>query len=351
MANAADMLARAECALQERNLARALALFHLAEAEGYAPDRCAGGRWMTAMLSGDFAAAWHESDAIRLRRRPDPHRFWQGEDFSCRRVIVRCLHGFGDIVQFLRYAPLLHAHALNIVAECAPRAVDLVRCLPGIDEVATWDSEARAGSPVWDVQVELMELPYIFRSTLADLPAVTPYLDLSQAELEHASRLLSRGREPNIGVVWSAGDWNPSRSIPLSLLASVLARPGWTFVNLQGGPVREQWADLSDVANLRDVPELTDAGLVPLAAAIAQLDLIITVDTLAAHLAGALNIPCLLLLQYAADWRWMIDRDDSPWYPSLRLVRQPKPNDWQGAVLNLNRILDQWFANRMRVAA
>jgi len=341
----ANTLARAECLLEARDPVRALVLFDRAEAEGHNPDRCAAGRWTAAMLSGDFSAAWHESDAIRLRGSPDPNRLWEGEDFCNKRIILRCLHGLGDAVQFLRYAPLLRARAERLIVECAPCATELVRCLPGIDEVVTWGPKSPITPSVWDIQIEIMELPYLFRSTLTSLPTTESYLHLPEGDLQHASDLLAYGCGPRIGIVWSAGKWNPSRSIPLYLLAPTLTRHDVKFWNLQGGLVRQQWSNLPCSPNFHDLSILADAGVVPLAAVIAQLDLVITVDTLAAHIAGALNIPCLLLLQYAADWRWMIDRDDSPWYPSLRLLRQPEPNDWPGVVRNLDRVLDQWLAN------
>jgi hypothetical protein len=194
-----------------------------------------------------------------------------------------------------------------------------------------------------------MELPYLLRISLADLPTSTGYLRLPPHELDRASRAIrSRDRSravPNIGVVWSSGDWNPARSIPFELLAPILSRNDCRYWNLQGGPLRNQWRSLNH-PGLCDTSLLADCGLVPLAAIIAQLDLVITVDTLAAHLAGALAIPCFLLLQYRADWRWMVDRDDSPWYPSLRLFRQAFPGDWPGVVRNLDFALDAWIAAR-----
>lgn len=339
MTSNVDTLTRAERLLEERRLAQAAWLFHRAEAEGYDSDRCAAGRWMAAMLAGDFAAAWEESAAIRRRGMPDPNRFWQGENWHGKRVMLRCLHGLGDAVQFLRYAPQLRACSKRLVIECDPRAVDLVRCLAGVDEVTTWSLDGPATSPVWDVQLEIMELPFIFRSTCVDLPIATNYLRLPLSELHNVARVLPACCGPNVGIVWSSGEWNLSRSFPLQLLMPILVHRECQFWNLQGGLIRNEWQSLPAWPNLHDTPVAADAGPVPLAALIAHLDLVITVDTLAAHLAGALGIPCFLLLKYAADWRWMVDRDDSPWYPSLRLFRQPAPGDWQGAIAQVDRAL------------
>lgn len=344
-----EALANAESLLEQRLLSESLICFDQAERQGADPDRCAGGRWMTSALQGNLTAAWVESDAIRRRNAPDPNRLWQDEDPSGKRVILRCLHGFGDSVQLLRLAPRLRSLCSRLVVECAPRAVDLLRCLPGIDEVISWDEVAPASPTFWDVQLELMELPYVLRISLADLPISTGYLRLPPSELHRASRAIGSCNDsravPNIGIVWSSGDWNPSRSIPFELLAPILSRNDCQCWNLQGGPIRNQWHSL-DSPSLHDTPLLADSGLVPLAAVIARLDLVITVDTLAAHLAGALNIPCLLLLQYAADWRWMVHRNDSPWYPSLRLLRQAVSGDWSDVVRNLDCALNEWLAAR-----
>lgn len=303
---------------------------------------------MIFAMQGNLTAAWAESDAIRRRNAPDPNRFWEGEDPSGRHVIVRCLHGFGDSVQFLRLAPRLRSLCSHLIVECAPRAVDLLRCLPGIDEVIPWGEIPPDGPQPWQIELELMELPYLLRITVDDIPS-TGYLRLPPHELHRASRAIGscntlRG-VPNIGVVWSSGDWNPSRSIAVELLAPILSRNDCHYWNLQGGPSRNQWRRLNH-SSLYDTPLLDDCGLVPLAAVIAQLDLVITVDTLTAHLAGALNVPCFLLLQYCADWRWMVDRSDSPWYPSLHLFRQTAPGDWAGLVRDLDCTLSKWIAAR-----
>lgn len=302
---------------------------------------------MAAMLSGDFQSAWQESDAIRFRGRTDPHRFWNGESLRGKHVIVRCLHGFGDSIQFLRYAAKIRAAAASLLVECAPRAVELLRCLPGIDEVISWETDTSAHPPSWQVQLEVMEMPYVFRSVISDLPIVTNYLHVPSGELDRAASALEpKAKAPRIGIAWSSGEWNSSRSVLLQALSPILSRAEFEFWNLQGGGVRQEWQKLGPSLHLRDTHLLADSGLVPLAAVIAHLDLVITVDTLAAHLAGALGVPCFLMLQHAADWRWMIERDDSPWYPSLRLFRQPAPGDWMSVICNLDRALTEWLKAR-----
>ncbi len=280
------------------------------------------------MLLGEFEPAWQHSDALRMRNSPDPHRFWQGEAIVNKRIIVRCLHGFGDAVQMLRYAPMLAERAAHVVYEVPPRMVAIARCFYGVDDVITWGEDAPSSPPEWDVQIEVMELPYVFRTVEGDLPIAKRYVDVPlPAMLDAANRMGERKRR-RVGVVWSAGKWNPERSIPFQLLVPVLRNPKIEFWSLQGldaAPPAEDWW-------MHDQVAITGDGILPLAATIANLDLVITVDTLAAHLAGALDVPALLLLQHAADWRWMHNRVDSPWYRSLTLIRQEAAGDWESVM-------------------
>jgi hypothetical protein len=313
---AAELLANAEALLNTRHLPAAREAFALAASAGAAPDRINGGLWQLNMLSGDFEQAWQQSDALRSRNAPDPHRFWTGESIAGKRLIVRCLHGFGDAVQMLRYAPQLRALASELTFEVPPRLLPLAPHFAGVHNVITWGDQAPQPPPEYDLQLEVMELPYLLRTTLADLPIATRYLQPDQrADLGQRTK-------PRVGIVWSAGQWNPSRSIPLKLLEPVLANPNIEFWSLAGQGSANEAAHLP----IRHEPPFTD-GILPLARTIDALDVVITVDTLAAHLAGALNKPALVLLQHAADWRWMLARPDSPWYPSLELLRQPTPGN------------------------
>jgi hypothetical protein len=348
----ASMLDRADAMLRQRHLEETIECFSLAEQQGLDSNRCASGRWTAFMLSGQFAAAWNESDAIRHRETPDPRSFCQDAIPSGKRLIVRCLHGFGDSVQFLRYAPRLRSLTSRMIVEVAPRMVDLARCIDGVEEVITWGESPRKNSPAWDMHVEVMQLPYVFRTVLDDLPVAVNYITLPSRELSRARRIVGSSSIPQIGVVWSCGEWNLSRSAPLRLLRRLLQRMDCRFWNLQGGTVRSEWSRLECHAAMCDAQELCDGGLLPLAAIISQLDLVLTVDTLAAHLAGAMNIPVWVMLQHEADWRWMVGRDDSPWYPSMRLFRQPQQGAWAEVVANVEHALEKWRPNayRQRVA-
>jgi hypothetical protein len=329
--DAQPLLQHAEELLQHREIAAALTAFDDAQANGAEPDRCCAGRWNAHMFAGDFASAWHESDAIRALGTHDPHRFWQGEDIAGKRVIVRCLHGFGDAVQMLRYLPLLREQCAHVIVEVPPRLLELAACFAGADEVITWGENAPAQAPLWDVQVEVMELPYLFRTIAHELPLATQYLQIPTSAQQRVALATGTSYKPRVGIVWSASEWDLTRCLPMNCVARLTGIAGIEFWNLQGGAKHDVAIDDPALAGVHDAASLGD-GVLMLAAVIQQLDLVITVDTLAAHLAGALGKPAWLLLQHAADWRWMHERTDSPWYATLRLWRQPAPGNWRGMV-------------------
>ena len=246
-------------------------------------------------------------------------------------MIVRCLHGFGDAVQMLRYAPKLAATAKSVVWEVAPRLVELARCFAGVEQVITWGEPAPAIAPEYETQVEVMELPYLFRTALADLPIAERYCRLPAERLLHVDDCIGKSSRRRVGLVWAGGEWNRSRSIPFAALAPLF--PLAECWNLQGGVDRHAGKALPDAT------AVCGDGLLALAATIANLDLVITVDTLAAHLAGALGKPVWLLLQQQADWRWQAAGSTSPWYPAMRLFRQTVQGDWMAVVQQVCREL------------
>jgi hypothetical protein len=200
--------------------------------------------------------------------------------------------------------------------------------------VISWGEHAPAAAPEWDVQVEINELPYLFRTRAVDLPVAREYLHLPQMFRSNAELLPSDPSSLCVGVVWASGSWNPRRSVPFDLFLPMLNTCGCEFWNLQGGEARNAWLTLEQSSRLHPAHEC-ERSLTRMAALISQLDLVITCDTLAAHLAGALGIESWVMLEHAADWRWQHARSDSPWYPSLRLFRQPRPGDWRTLIRNL----------------
>ncbi|HEX8169083.1 MAG TPA: ADP-heptose--LPS heptosyltransferase [Thermoanaerobaculia bacterium] len=268
--------------------------------------------WLARMRRGDFAGAWLISDEVLRRRAPDWTRprheqpVWDGTPLDGKRVLIRCYHGLGDTIQFIRYAPLVKEIAREVIVWAQPSLIPLLATMPSIDQLLPLHD----GAPeiAYDIDVEVMELPYIFRSTLETLPANVPYLLASTPRNSEEPEEL---RGTRIGLVWKAGDWDTRRSIPRELLEPLFAIEGLAFQSLQ--------QDAID-------------GPLPTARLIQSLELVISVDTFPAHLAGALGVPVWTLLPFEADWRWMSDRDDSPWYPTMRLFRQSRDGDWAEAV-------------------
>lgn len=322
-----NLFARAEHLLKVRDVQGAIELYYAAEIAGYSADACAGARWICHMLLGNFEAAWVESDVIALRGNPDPNRFWDGQSVAGRRVLIRCLHGLGDSLQYIRYLPLVREVAKSVAVEAQPALKGLFTECRIADEIITWGDP----EPLWDQQIEIVELPRIFRTTVATIPSQTPYLNVNApARLNGARR--------RVGLLWASSDYNPARSIPFGLLAKVCGVCDADFFSFQPDPRR---ADLAD-CDLRVHDVFAPSGcILETACRLRSMDLLITVDTMLAHLAGALGIPTWTLLPFEADWRWMLHRRDSPWYPTMRLFRQPSPGGWDAVVSDLSREISE----------
>jgi hypothetical protein len=302
----------AEEEFRRRRSVRAPPLYDAAEQEGYDCDACDAGRWNCHMLLGDFEAAWKESDAIARRGNPDPNRFWTGIPLAGQDVMLRCLHGLGDTIQFLRYAPLIKREARTLTIEAQPALEKLIQNCGLADNVITWGEP----EPPWSVQLEVMELLRVFRTVVTSIPNEMPYLRMQPTEKTVMSRQLQ------VALVWASSRFNPARSIPLEALAGICDVAGCDFFSLGGEPKRGELLDTGRA--FRDMYDRTNC---PLRAAktLLMMDLLITVDTMMAHLAGALGVRVWTLLHHAADWRWLLERRDSPWYPTL--FRQAKAGD------------------------
>jgi hypothetical protein len=214
--------------------------------------------------------------------------------------------------------------------------------LPGVETLVTTGDPL----PPFDLHCPLMSLPQAFATTVETIPARVPYLAAPPQALEAASALPWPEGVMRIGLAWTGNATHPknwSRSIPLALLEPLFALAGTKFFSLQMGPAA---ADLAATkAAITDLAPVT-GDMADTAAQMAHLDLILTIDTSVAHLAGALGKPTWLLLPLLPDWRWLIDREDSPWYPTMRLFRQPKTGDWQSVVNALETALRATVADR-----
>jgi hypothetical protein len=293
------------------------------------------------MRGGDFEAAWRVSDAV-LRSRagascahwPRHEQWvWNGEPLDGKRVLVRCYHGLGDTLQFIRYAARLQAVAREVIVWAQPELIPLLSTARGIDRLLPLHDGAPDAE--FDADVEVMELAHIFRDTPATLPAEVPYLHADPAPLPRDGRLA-------VGLVWKAGGWDERRSIPPELLAPLAEIPSVKLHVLQRGPgLAERPAGLGIDSGSDDVLET--------ARVMKALDLVVTVDSMPAHLAGALGVPTWTLLHADPDWRWMEGRDDSPWYPTMRLIRQERAGGWAGVVARVAADLASRAAPRRRM--
>jgi len=293
--------------------------------------------WMHHMRRGEWERAWAFSDSLLPERAAHacthlPRHFqyvWTGAPLHGKRVLVRCYHGIGDTVQFIRYASLLKAVASEVIIWAQPSLLPLLAGVDGIDRLLPLHD----GTPDvdYDVDVELMELPHVFRTTLANVPARIPYLHVDPMPLPWDDD------RPVIGLVWRAGDWNEARSIPYALLASFARLDGVRIVILQPDAASAGWnGEFGWHPGELDIPGF--------ARAVRALDLLVTIDSMPAHVGGALGVPTWTLLHADADWRWMDDRHDSPWYPGMRLFRQRHAGDWSDVIAEVLASLPEFFA-------
>lgn len=282
------------------------------------------------MRAGDWEAAWCQSDRLPA------HLVWDGTPFDGRRVRVRCLHGLGDTLQFMRFVPAVARRAGHLDFLVQPMLLELLRGAPGLGEVSNaWTDDP----PPCDVEIEVMELAYALRCRLDTLPGPYPHL-ASQVRGRAPVHLAEDGRL-RVAVLWSVSDWDNGRSVPLPTLEPLLRVPGVAFFSLQQGraALEPYVARLGLVALSPRTEAIADA-----AAAMLAMDLVIAPDAMPAHLAATLGRPTWVMLRHDADWRWMEGRDDSPWYPAMRLFRQRAPGDWAGVVLAIARELTRMQA-------
>ena len=295
---------------------------------------------MMQLARGDFAKGWASFERrpaieeMRVSRSPLLERQWDGSDPAGRRLFLWSEQGFGDTIQFLRFVAPLQAAGADIALDCHPELARLLRTsLPGVEVVPRGGRVAG-----FEIAAALLSLPFLngFKG-LEDIPAEVPYLRPPSDQVAIWQHRLEALPRPRIGLIWAGRPSHPDeqlRSLPATALAPLLDLPA-SFVSLQLG-ASEVAARLFD-----PTPEIADFA--DTAAIVSQLDLVVSVDTSVAHLAGALARPVWVLLSMVADWRWLRERESSPWYPTMRLFRQPTLNDWPGAIAALRDEMADWL--------
>ena len=313
------------------------------------PSLGAHGHYAVALLTaGRLSEGWSQyeyrwtQDPLLSLRPPFRKPVWSGQDLHGRTVLLRSEQGVGDVIQFIRYAPMLKALGANVVLQLRKGIGELAQGFRGIDAIIERD----APYPAFDFCIHLMSLPRVFGTDLDTIPASVPYIDVDPERVERMRARLGSDDALKVGLVW-AGDpahlRDRQRSVSLARLAPLATIPGLRFVSLQKGPAADQIGAARDRIELLDLgPELRDFA--DTAAAISLLDLVVCVDTSVAHLAGALGKPVWVLLPTPADWRWMEKREDSPWYPTMRLFRQRSPGAWPEVFERLKSSLEEWAA-------
>jgi hypothetical protein len=296
---------------------------------------------MEHMRRGEFDQAWRNSDILLRRHLAAPRAatdvprhqqvIWDGASLHGKRVLVRCYHGLGDTIQFIRYVPLLKAIAAQVTVWAQPSLVTLLSTMYGIDRMIPLHD----GTPDCDheADVEVMELPYLFRTTIETIPAPVPYFHVDASALDDCKM--------KVGLVRRGGDWDPRRDVPFDLLTQLAELQEISFYALQQEPTAFEHHESFKTILPRGADALTTARVMR------GLDLIISIDSMPAHLAGALGMPTWTLLQKDADWRWMSDRNDSPWYPTMRLFRQQQAGDWQPVVAQVQTELRKVLSSRI----
>jgi Flp pilus assembly protein TadD len=306
------------------------------------------------LARGDFARGWPEYEwrlkCPKFRTLPVNRPRWSGDDLAGRSILVHAEQGLGDTLQFIRFAPLLKNRGAHVAVACSELLLRLASRSPGVDLAVDWMSPL----PDCDVQIPLLSLPSVLGTTLETLPSEIPYLSPDVQTVERWRPIVARaiGDHPNaesdalgkahrifkIGIAWQGSRGHPTdrwRSFPLEYFAHLAALPGVRLISLQKGDGAEQLAKLggrfavaelnAEAGESQGLRDFLDTGAV-----MSGLDLVVTPDSALAHLAGGIGVKVWVALSTVGEWRWLIDREDSPWYPTMRLFRQTSFGDWDG---------------------
>ncbi len=317
----------------------------------------------TASLTlGDFEAGWPLYELRQFQREGRDFRrydceVWRGQPILGRTILVSGEQGFGDAIQFVRYCTLLSKRGARVLLEVQSPLVRLFRSLVGVDAVFALGYCRLA----FDLHCMMMSLPMAFKTIASSIPSSDAYLRAEQDLVLHWNKRLADLARPRVGIVWQGGyrpnepetlKVNEQRNVPLSLLAKFLDPLEIVFVSLQKGELAEQeirchgdrlWNKSKFVDRTDELRDFADT-----AALICSLDLVVSVDTATAHLAAALGKPTWILNRFSTCWRWLTEREDSPWYPTVKLYRQAIDRKWEPVLSRLARDLGAWKSNWAR---
>lgn len=290
------------------------------------------------LLSGKFREGWKEYEwrwkikELYLHSLPKTDNFhqqkWDGSDITGLFILLHAEQGFGDTIQFIRYAPLVAKRCAGVIIECPKALTALLKNVEGISHVIAY-GEAK---PRFNIHCPILSLPLIFDTTLESIPAKTPYISTDPALVQQWRKIFQNDNSfLNVGLVWATDRLPGKKSCSLEIFSPLSQMQGITFYSLQKGEAAAQAKNppfgMKLIDYTEEIKDFSDT-----AALIENLDLIISIDTAVAHLAGAMGKPVWTLLHFTPDWRWMLNREDSPWYPTMRLFRQSSPGDWKSVI-------------------
>jgi Flp pilus assembly protein TadD len=301
------------------------------------------------LLLADFKNGWKEyfwrwgTEEFRIPNWQQP--IWDGADLTGKTLFIHVEQGFGDMIQIVRYIPMVADRGGKVILQCQKELLSLIKNVEGVEHIIALQEPL----PVFDIHCPLLCIPMIFDTDLDTIPAKIPYIKAEDLLVKRWRDRLGRSSAVKVGLIWQGNPVHKrdrERSIAFEKLVALADIKGISFYSLQkeegSGESRNPSCGLKLIDFMDEVQDFSDT-----AALIENLDLVISVDTSVAHLAGAMGKPVWTLLQYSPDWRWMLDREDSPWYPTMRLFRQPSLGDWESVIERVNREL-QVFIDEQR---